>query len=151
MHLWRSVLLLVTGDSSNWSYFANIISNVGSCGNGLQKKLKSNETRESSWYTTDFTYYLNCISAKKNFGIFSLFRTFHHLSINLTLLEGLLLQLVFKKEFAFFLLLSPMSGKQKSIIIERFKITGSIYRILKFWKTIFLGKTLTKQFILKDL
>ena len=116
-----------------------------------KKNSKSNETRENSWYTTDFTYYLSCIIAKKNFVIFSLFKTIHHRSINLTILESLLLQLVFKKEFAFFLLLSPMSEKQKSIIIERFKVTSSIYRILKFWKTIFLGKTLTKQFILKDL
>ena len=102
--------------SGNCLHFANIIYNASSFGDGLWKNSKSNETRIfaqrcpgrriffidlelkqaliyaknfPSWNTTDFTYYLSYIIAKRNFVLFLFFKaSITHLWINFTTLES---------------------------------------------------------------
>ena len=66
-----------------------------------------------------------------------------HLSNNFITLETLSLQSLFRKEFA--TLLSAMSERQDSTLIECLKSTGSIYRIFKSQKLISLLKASQKK------
>ena len=46
LHHLPSALLLTTGNSSNCLHFVNVISNIGSCGDGLRKKNQSRTRQE---------------------------------------------------------------------------------------------------------
>ena len=103
-----------------------------------------------SWNTTNVTYYLNYINARKCFAIFvHVLR--HPLPISrLFTLECFFSYLAFRKGFTFFLFLSTMSKKEESSMSEYLKFTTSIYRILKSQKTIFIDKTVqfSRSFVL---
>ena len=118
--------LLITGKSDNCLHYANIMSIVGICSNGLRKNSKSNETRvvaQSSQGRWIFFLELELFFILKiclreipeiyfiSFSLFNFKASITHFSIDFTTLKSLI-----QKEFAIFLFL---------------KSTGSIYKILR--------------------
>ena len=74
------------------------------------------------WNTTDFTYYMSHIIAKKTCHFFFMLKSsITQFSIDFTTSESLFSYLVLRKEFTIFLFLSAMSEKQERATCESLK------------------------------
>ena len=126
LHHLYILFLLMTRKSSTCLHSANIIFNLGSFGDDLWKNLKTKRDKIllqdilwkklPSWNTTDFTDYLNYITALKQFVIFLFIRQCIHCTPFdwFYYFRKLFSKFVFLKEIVFRLLfLSAMSERQK--------------------------------------
>ena len=126
LHHLYILFLLMTRKCSTCLHSGNIIFNLGSFGDDLWKNLKAKRDKIllqdilwkklPSWNTTNFTDYLNYITALKQFVIFLfILQCIHYTPFDwFYYFRKLFSKLVFLKEIVFLLLfLSAMSERQK--------------------------------------